>query len=144
MVACACSLGKGKPVRKLFFAFALLSVMPVTVAAASEARTYCYREDMSELKITTFGDATAEFEVESAQGGAHICGLAGKATSLVNGYRYVEEIEGVGRCELSILFADDDSVSFTDPDWICKQYYCGARAAFEHIQFGNNARVTCD
>ena len=108
------------------------------------AQTYCYREDMSELKLTTLGGGRAMFEIESAQGGAHICGLAGEAQSSGKGYLYTEQIEGVGLCRLSIAFGDDDSVSFTDPDWTCKQYYCGARAAFEHIAFGPNARVACD
>lgn len=111
---------------------------------AEPARTYCYREDMSELKVTTLGGGRAVFEVESAQGGAHICGLAGEAESSGNGYLYTEQIEGVGLCRLSIVFGDDDSVSFRDPDWTCKQYYCGARAAFEHIEFGPSARVACD
>lgn len=108
-----------------------------------QTRSYCYREDMSELRLTTFGDRTAAFEIESAQGGAHMCGLSGTATSLDNGYRYIEDIDGLGRCELSILFDDNGAVGFEDPDWICKQHYCGARAAFEHIRFGDNARVDC-
>ncbi len=114
------------------------------VGAGETPRSYCYREGMSELKLTTIGDGMAEFEVMSAQGNAHICALSGQAVSAGNGYRYTEQIDGGGLCDLSIIFGNDDSVRLTDADWNCKQFYCGQRASFEHIEFGPNARVRCD
>lgn len=108
------------------------------------SRSYCYRQDMSEFSLTIHGDATADFEIQSAQGGAHICSLSGRATSLMNGYRYSERLESGAQCQLSMVFDDQGGISFEDPDWACKQHYCGARAAFEHIEFGPNSRVDCE
>ena len=62
----------------------------------------------------------------------------------MNGYRYTERLESGAQCQLSMVFDDQGGISFEDPDWACKQYYCGMRAAFEHMEFGPGSRVDCN
>lgn len=112
--------------------------------APVQSGSTCYREGMSELEILPNADGTFEIGIESAQGNAHICSLAGRATKVTDGYLYAERLENGSQCELSIVLDSSGNVTFKDTDWTCKQYYCGARAAFENIEFGSGARVQCN
>lgn len=112
--------------------------------APVQSGSTCYQEGMSELEIQPNADGTFEIGIESAQGNAHICSLAGRATKVTSGYLYTERLENGSQCELSIVLDSSGNVTFKDTDWTCKQYYCGARAAFEHIEFGPGARVQCN
>jgi hypothetical protein len=112
--------------------------------APVQSGSLCYRDGMSELEILPNADGTFEIGIESVQGNAHICWMSGRATKTADGYFYSERLESGGQCELSILLDSSGNVTFKDPDWTCKQYYCGARAAFEHIEFGPGARIQCN
>jgi len=102
--------------------------------SASSARSYCYDDGQSQMKITVLDASRVWFGIDSVQGNAHMCGLEGVASVIPGGLRYSESIAGIGECRLDILFFENRSVRFEDSDWICKQQYCGARAAFEHIK----------
>src|SRR5690606_21694494 len=104
----------------------------------------CYRNEASEFRLTQFGDGSAEFEVLSAQAGAHICALSGQATPITNGYRYTEMLDSGAQCQLSMMFDERGGLRFEDPDWACKQYNCGMRATFENVEFSPNSRVECN
>lgn len=112
--------------------------------APVQSGSACYREGMSELEILPNADGTFEIGIESAQGNAHICSMSGRATKTADGYLYSERLENGSQCELSIILGSSGNVTFKDPDWTCKEYYCGARAAFEHIEFSPGARIQCN
>lgn len=112
--------------------------------APVQSGSACYRDGMSELEILPNADGTFEIGIESVQGNAHICSMTGRATKAADGYRYNERLENGSQCELSIILGSSGNVTFKDTDWTCKQHYCGARAAFEHIEFSPGARIQCN
>lgn len=103
----------------------------------------CYRAGGSELKIRPNADGSVHIDIESVQGNAHICSLRGTASRTNVGYEYSARLDDGRQCRLAILLDGKGGVAFKDPDWTCKQYHCGARAAFEHIEFGPEARLPC-
>ena len=115
-----------------------------TVASAATRSSICYRDGMSELKIRPNADGTAHIDIESVQGNAHICSLVGTASRTNVGYEYRSRLDDGRQCLLAIMIDGKGSIAFKDPDWVCKQYHCGARAAFEHIQFGPKTRSPCN
>lgn len=115
-----------------------------TGEAPVQSGSLCYRGDMSELEILPNADGTFQVDIESVQGNAHVCSISGRATKAADGYLYSERLEDGSQCELSIIIDSNGNVAFKDPDWTCKQYYCGARAAFEHIEFGSGTRIQCN
>lgn len=115
-----------------------------TDAAPPQTASTCYRNGMSELAIRPNVDGTANIDIESVQGNAHICSLVGTASRTDIGYQYSARLDDDRQCELTIVLDENGSVTFKDPDWTCKQYHCGARAAFEHIEFSPATRVSCN
>lgn len=110
----------------------------------SSEGSLCYREGMTEMEVLAVGDGGFEIGIESVQGGDHFCTLAGTAERTAEGYSYSARLDDGTQCQLSIVIGDSGDVAFRDPDWICKQAYCGARAAFEHIRLSGLSRVPCD
>jgi len=111
--------------------------------AAAPREPQCYEQGFSTLTITPSPDGSAEIGIESVQGGAHMCSLSGTAVATETGLLYTETIDGVGECRLSVVIDRDGNVRIEDPDWTCKNYYCGMRAAFEHIEFSGTDRRPC-
>lgn len=104
----------------------------------------CYDDGASSLAVRMVSPSQAEIEVNSVQSrSAHMCNLSGMADAISGGWRYTERIDGVGECRLDILIGEDRSVRMVDRDWTCKAYYCGARAAFDHIEFAPSSERGC-
>lgn len=129
------------PGREFEAGYGLCRAAGDTATAPREAQ--CYDQGLTTLTITPLPDGRAEIDIESAQGGAHMCGLSGTATATGTGLLYSETIDGVGQCELSIIIDRHGNVRIEDRDWNCKRYYCGMRAAFEHIMLSGTDRRPC-
>lgn len=128
------------PGREFEAGYGLCRTAGDTATAPREAQ--CYESASSTMKIVP-SSTTAQIEIDSVQGGAHMCFLSGTATKSETGLSYTETIDGIGECALSIMIDRHGNVRLEDRDWNCKRFYCGARAAFEHIMFSGTDRQPC-
>lgn len=117
--------------------------VPENSGNSDHNQALCYRDEASSLEIRPRGDGTASIEIDSVQGNAHICSLAGTASRTSDGYQYRARLENGEQCELTVTLDSKGGASLSDKDWTCKQHHCGARAAFEHIEFQSAARIAC-
>jgi len=139
------SLDPSNPYEALYGLCPSLAAEDISANAGNPGpgQAVCYRDGMSELEIRPNADGTANIDIESVQGNAHICSLMGTARRTNAGYQYSASLDDGRQCELTIVLDATGGVTFKDPDWKCKQYHCGARASFERIAFQPSERIPC-